>query len=185
MHAVPSPTLSHRAQPTPAQPLARSTPWARLGALFAVVAATTAAPMVTLAADDAPPSRPAAAAQPLAAARAQIAAKQWPAALAELKKLNARGDADWNNLMGYVLRKQATPDLAGAETHYNEALRLNPSHRGALEYSGELYLMKGDTARAEERLATLTKVCNGCEEQKDLQEALDRYKKAGNRHVPN
>jgi hypothetical protein len=57
--------------------------------------------------------------------------------------------------MGYSLRKGATPDFAGAEKFYNEALRIDPKHRGALEYSGELYLRTGDLARAEQRLAAL------------------------------
>ena len=55
----------------------------------------------------------------LAAARTQIAAKNWPAALDELRRVNDTGDADWNNLMGYSLRKSPTPDFAGAEKFYN------------------------------------------------------------------
>ena len=70
--------------------------------------------------------------------RAQIAAKNWSGAIDELKRLNDTGDADWNNLMGYSLRKAPTPDFAGAEKFYDEALRIDPKHRGALEYSGEL-----------------------------------------------
>ena len=79
--------------------------------------------------------------------RAQIAAKNWSGAIDELKRLNDTGDADWNNLMGYSLRKQATPDFAGAEKFYNEALRIDPKHRGALEYSGELYLQTATSRR--------------------------------------
>src|SRR6195256_6782879 len=96
--------------------------------------------------------------------RAQISARNWSGAIDELKRLNDTGDADWNNLMGYSLRKAPTPDFAGAEKFYNEALRIDPRHRGALEYSGELYLQIGDLARAEQRLATLDKACSfGCE----------------------
>lgn len=113
----------------------------------------------------------------LAPARAQIAQKQWPAAIDELKRLNDTGNADWHNLMGYALRKQGTPDYAGAERHYDEALRLNPQHRGALEYSGELYLLTKRLALAEARLATLDKVCAlPCEEYTDLKQAIARYK---------
>ena len=79
--------------------------------------------------------------------------------------------------MGYALRKQATPDYAGAERHYDEALRLNPQHRGALEYSGELYLLTNRLALAEARLATLDKVCTlPCEEFTDLKQAIQRFK---------
>ena len=114
------------------------------------------------------------------AARAQIAAKNWPAAIVELKRVNATGDADWNNLMGYSLRKASTPDFAGAEKFYNEALRIDPRHRGALEYSGELYLMTGDLAKAEQRLATLDKLCTfGCAEFSELKTAIAQYKAKG------
>jgi tetratricopeptide (TPR) repeat protein len=127
-------------------------------------------------------SAPGAAARPdrLAVARAQIAAKDWPAAIAELKRVDDTGDADWNNLMGYSLRKGPTPDFAAAEKFYDQALRLDPWHRGALEYSGELYLMIGDLARAEQRLARLDDVCtSGCEELSELQKAIAQYKAKG------
>lgn len=153
--------------------------------LFAGSALLALAPPGADAADDPPPSAPAPAkVHPLAKARELIANTRWPAAIDELRRVNARGDADWNNLMGFALRKQATPDLAGAEAHYDEALRLNPGHRGALEYSGELYLMKGDGARAEARLATLEQACGNCAELQDLKRAIVRYKAAGNRYVP-
>lgn len=113
----------------------------------------------------------------LAQARAQIAQKRWPAAIDELKRLNDTGNADWHNLMGYALRKQGTPDYASAERHYDEALRLNPQHRGALEYSGELYLLTNRLPLAEARLATLDKVCTlPCEEFTDLKQAIQRFK---------
>jgi len=127
-------------------------------------------------------SGPAPAPDKLAAVRTQIAAKNWPAAIDELKRVNDTGDADWNNLMGYSLRKGPTPDFAGAEKFYDEALRIDPRHRGALEYSGELYLMTGDLAKAERRLATLDKVCRfGCEEFSDLKKAIAQYKANGNK----
>ena len=116
----------------------------------------------------------------LDAVRAQIAAKNWSSAIDELKRLNDTGDADWNNLMGYSLRKAPTPDFAGAEKFYNEALRIDPRHRGALEYSGELYLQTGDLARAEQRLAALDKACRfGCSEYSDLKKAIEQYKANG------
>ena len=120
----------------------------------------------------------------LAPARAQIAAKQWRGAIDELKRINDAGSADWNNLMGYSLRKAKTPDHEGAEKYYNEALRIDPRHRGALEYSGELYLIKGDLAKAEERLQALDKACRlPCEEYTDLKKAVQAYKSNGNRYV--
>ena len=109
--------------------------------------------------------------------RAQIAAKNFPGAIDELKRLNDSGDADWNNLMGYSLRKGPAPDFASAEKFYDEALRIDPRHRGALEYSGELYLQTGDLAKAEQRLAALDKACRfGCSEYSDLKKAIAQYK---------
>lgn len=120
----------------------------------------------------------------LAAARNHIAAGKWNAAIDELKKVNATGSADWNNLMGYAHRKAATPDFAAAERYYNEALRIEPKHRGALEYSGELYLMTNDLAKAEQRLAALDKACLlPCTEFTLLKKAIDGYKANGNKYV--
>jgi Flp pilus assembly protein TadD len=120
----------------------------------------------------------------LSAARTLIAQKKWGAAVDELKKVNDTGNADWNNLMGYSLRKGLPPDYTGAEKFYNEALRIDPKHRGALEYSGELYLITGDLVKAEERLATLDKVCRlPCEEYTDLKKSVAKYKANGKKYV--
>lgn len=121
----------------------------------------------------------AAPAQPLAAARAHIKAARWPAAIDELKRVNATGDPDWNNLMGYAHRKQAKPDLDASQKYYDAALRINPQHAGALEYAGELALMKKDLATAETHLATLAKLCSSpCEQLDDLKKAVAAYKAA-------
>jgi Flp pilus assembly protein TadD len=121
----------------------------------------------------------------LAPARARIAEKNWSAALAELKKVNDPASADWNNLMGYSLRKADAANIPEAEKFYNEALRIEPKHRGALEYSGELYLITGNLDMAEQRLAALDKACFlPCEEHSDLKRAVAKYKAAGNKYVP-
>jgi Flp pilus assembly protein TadD len=120
----------------------------------------------------------------LATARAHIKASRWADAVAELKKVNDTRSGDWNNLMGFAHRKLSPPDLAAAERHYDAALKIAPAHRGALEYSGELYLMKGELPRAEQRLAELARVCAGpCEEQADLKRSIDRFKANGNKYV--
>jgi tetratricopeptide (TPR) repeat protein len=119
---------------------------------------------------------------PLAAARALAARQNWAEAITELKRVNQPGSADWNSLMGYTHRKMKTPDLKAAERYYDAALRIDPTHRGALEYSGELFLMLGDLGRAEQRLAGLDRVCpRSCEEQKDLKKAIEAYKAGGKR----
>ena len=130
------------------------------------------------------PEPPPRATDPLGPARAQIQAKRWNEAHSELRKLNATNSADWNNLMGFSLRKMSPPDLDGAQRHYDSALRIDPRHRGALEYSGELALMKGDLAQAKERLATLSRACSRCEELDDLKKSVEKFKANGNRYVP-
>jgi Flp pilus assembly protein TadD len=137
------------------------------------------------AADTSPPPPPPAAkaaapANPMDTAKAHVANKRWAAAITELKKANATNSADWNNLMGFALRKQSTPDLEGAQRHYDAALAIEPTHQGALEYSGELALMKGDLATAELRLAALNKLCSTpCEPLDDLKKAVAKFKATG------
>lgn len=138
-----------------------------------------AASLNAFAADSAPAP---AAADPLATARALIADNKWVAAIEELKRVDARDSADWNNLMGYSHRKAKVPDYAAAERYYDAALAINPTHRGALEYSGELFLMKGELPRAEQRLAALDKACFlPCSEYTDLKNAIAKFKANGNR----
>ena len=171
------------AQPVaPALRRAGSSRW-RAGLACAVLAAglMTGLPLPTWAADTAP----AKADDKLSGVRTQVVAKRWPEALAELRKVNDSASADWHNLMGYVLRKGSPADLDGADRHYREALRIDPRHRGALEYSGELALMRGDLAGAEQKLAALDRICLfGCEEFTDLKQAVQRFKAAGNRYTP-
>jgi Flp pilus assembly protein TadD len=134
------------------------------------------------AADVAPASK---APDKLTNARTLIAQKNWTAAVDELRKVNDPASADWNNLMGYSLRKADAANIPEAEKFYNEALRIDPKHRGALEYSGELYLITGNLPMAEQRLAALDKACFlPCEEHSDLKRAVTRYKAAGNKYVP-
>ncbi len=140
---------------------------------FALAAGSAAAADLT-------PSAP----DKLAAARAQIADNKWVAAIEELKRVGDTGSADWNNLMGYSHRKAKTPDYAAAERYYDEALRIDPQHRGALEYSGELYLMTGNLGKAEQRLAALDKACLlPCAEYTELKKAVAAYKANGHRVV--
>jgi opacity protein-like surface antigen len=131
---------------------------------------------------EAPPAR--ASADKLAQARTLIAARDWSGALDELRRVNDSGSADWNNLMGFTLRKGRTPDLAGSEKYYDAALRIDPHHRNTLEYSGELYLMKGDLPKAQARLAALQAECGGsCEQVTQLKTAIADYQAHGNKFV--
>ena len=141
--------------------------------MLAIIAITLVASRAFAA--DSSPSSPAT--DNLTVARARIADKNWPAAIEELKRVNDTGSADWNNLMAYSLRKSGTDGYAAAEKFYDEALRIDPKHRAALEYSGELYLAMGNLPKAEQRLATLDQACLlPCEEYTDLKKAVANYK---------
>lgn len=85
--------------------------------------------------------------------------------------------ADAWNLTGFASRKMG--NYAASEAAYDKALAINPKHKGALEYKGELYLTLGNLAGAEEMLARLSKACYfNCKEKKQLVEAIEAYKKA-------
>ena len=62
-------------------------------------------------------------------------------------------NASYHNLYAYSLRKSANPDMNLVFKHCNEALRIDPKHRGAHEYIGEAYLMVGNVAKAKEHLS--------------------------------
>ena len=129
-------------------------------------------PVAAVAADSAPP----AARDPV---REQVSAatqrQDWPAAQAALRDALAKepGNADYHNLYAYSVRKGASPDMSLVFKHYNEALRLDPKHRGAHEYIGEAYLMVGNLPKAKEHLAQLDKLCFlPCSEYSDLKQAV-------------
>src|SRR5580700_11497082 len=108
----------------------------------------------------------------LTSVRAKIKAQNYAAALAELRDLAEDvQQADVYNLLGFTLRK--TGDFKTSLTYYTKALELQPDHKAAREYLGELYLQIGDRAKAKEQLAILAKLCaTGCEEREDLQKAI-------------
>jgi Flp pilus assembly protein TadD len=113
----------------------------------------------------------------LTEARASIKTEKYNQAIQQLQAANETSSADWNNLLGYSLRKKQPPDLVGAEKYYQAALKIDPEHRGALEYYGKLKLMNNDLLGAEALLARLDKACTfGCEEYSDLKGAIQKYK---------
>ncbi|HUK99290.1 MAG TPA: tetratricopeptide repeat protein [Nitrospirota bacterium] len=103
--------------------------------------------------------------------------KNWNKAVELLNTALARDkkNADVYNMLGYAERNRGNIDVAFK--YYEQALTLNPKHRGAHEYIGEAYLMVGDLAKAEEHLATLDKLCFfPCEEYSSLKTAIAAYK---------
>ena len=110
------------------------------------------------------------------------ASQDWPTAQALLKDAIARnpGNADYHNLYAYSVRKGANPDMSLVFKHYNEALRLDPRHRGAHEYIGEAYLMVGNLPKAKEHLSSLDKLCFfPCSEFNDLKKSIAAYEAKG------
>ena len=110
--------------------------------------------------------------------QAYTAKKDWQGAAAYMKTAVERNpdSADYNNLYAYAMRKGPNPNMDLVFKHYNEALRIDPKHRGAHEYIGEAYLMMKNLAKAKEHLSTLDRLCTfGCEEYTDLKKAVADY----------
>jgi len=109
----------------------------------------------------------------------EASAKQdWKAAAAVLEEgvRKSPDNADYHNLLAYSIRKGPSPDMSQVFRHYNEALRIDPKHKGAHEYLGEAYLMVGNLPKAKEHLAQLDKLCFfGCSEYSDLKKAIGAY----------
>ncbi|HEX6268571.1 MAG TPA: tetratricopeptide repeat protein [Burkholderiales bacterium] len=145
-----------------------------------LIIALLLAPAAAYAADSGPtPARD----PVLEGASAATERKDWPAAQAILKEAVAKdpGNADYHNLYAYSIRKGANPDMSLVFKHYNEALRLDPTHRGAHEYIGEAYLMVGNLPKAKEHLGQLDKLCFlPCGEYSDLKRTIAEFE-AGRR----
>ena len=109
---------------------------------------------------------------------AATARQDWTGAQAVLKdalQANPR-NADYHNMYAYSLRKGPNPDMSLVFKHYNEALAIDPKHRGATEYLGEAYLMVGNLAKAKEQLSTLDKLCFfPCDEYAELKKSIADY----------
>lgn len=109
----------------------------------------------------------------LTSVRAMIKARDYVAALKELRDIaEDTQQADVYNLLGFTLRK--TGDFTTSLTYYTKALELQPDHKAAHEYLGELYIEIGNTAKAREQLDALVRLCpGGCEEREDLEKAIE------------
>jgi tetratricopeptide (TPR) repeat protein len=106
-----------------------------------------------------------------------IKGEQYAEAIPLLQKVVADNprDADAWNYLGFASRKLGK--LQEALGYYQKALALDPKHKGANEYLGELYLMMNDLPKAEAQLATLKSICaTNCEEVEDLEADIAEYK---------
>ena len=112
-------------------------------------------------------------------AAALVEAARYRKAIRALEKLDRKepGNADVLNLLGFSHRRLG--EIETAFDYYRDALAVDPGHLGANEYLGELYLMTDRLPEAEGRLARLEEACpSGCEERRELAEAIDAYKAA-------
>ena len=113
--------------------------------------------------------------------------EDWQGAIEHIGKVIERRpwDDDAHNLLGFSYRKLG--DFSRALEHYQEALDLNPHHRGALEYLGEAYLEMNHVDQAEDTLARLGIECQRvfgaqsgwqahCDEWLELKEAIEQYR---------
>ena len=112
------------------------------------------------------------------AGKKALGAQDWNGAIAafELAALRDPLNADIQNYIGYAYRRLR--QLEPAMGHYQQALTLNPRHRGAREHLGEAYLVLGEPAKAEQLLTELENLCLiPCEEYEDLKLAIAVYKR--------
>ncbi len=110
--------------------------------------------------------------------------ERWEEGLTKMErvvKTHPKHAGAWN-LLGYCRRHLG--DLSGSMVAYERALQIDPTHRGAHEYMGELFLMLGRPEMARSKLRLLDSICpSGCEERDELAAALTSYLKTG-RYVP-
>tara|TARA_E500000331_G_scaffold136482_1_gene133279 strand:- start:174 stop:644 length:471 start_codon:yes stop_codon:yes gene_type:complete len=98
-----------------------------------------------------------------------------------LKKLTKREDlgtkrADIYNLLGFSYRKLENPDLDKSFAAYMMAIEIDPSHLGAHEYLGELYLMRDQKDKALIILEKLDQLAgSNTDEYMELRIAIDEY----------
>ena len=101
--------------------------------------------------------------------------EQFNQALIQVRLLDNKfpDNADINNYYGFIYRKMGEYGKSGQ--FYKKALQLDPRHKGALEYQGELFIKINKRAKAEKNLALLKSICGtSCSEYKKLEKALKK-----------
>ena len=107
--------------------------------------------------------------------------KSYDKSLKLLQKLTKREDlgtkrADIYNLLGFSYRKLENPNLDKSFAAYMMAIEIDPSHLGAHEYLGELYLMRDQKDKAVIILKKLDQLAgSNTEEYRELKIAIDAY----------
>ena len=106
-------------------------------------------------------------------ARQHITAERYSRAIQLLRDVVSqdRRNAEAFNLLGFASRK--LEKYRDAERYYVSALKIDPEHRGALEYQGELFLAIGQPENAHANLARLLELCGiNCTEYRELKRAI-------------
>jgi tetratricopeptide (TPR) repeat protein len=146
--------------------------------LRSLLAAPIFAAGAAMAAPEGPPAAVVPADPALERAGQAIERKDWASAAAILREALGQDPrkAEYHNLYAYALRNSPNPGMDLVFRHYNEALRIEPNHRGAHEYLGEAYLMVGNLAKAKEHLDVLDRLCTfGCDEYTKLKKAVAQH----------
>ncbi len=102
-----------------------------------------------------------------------INAQRFEQAIMSLRQLTAEigPHPDVLNYLGYASRRLGR--LTRAQVYYEQALMLDPMHRGANEYLGELWVELGRLDEARVRLTILDQACPfGCAEYEDLERLI-------------
>jgi tetratricopeptide (TPR) repeat protein len=154
-----------------------------IAALLAlVITAGLTSPAPAIMDDERPPAND----PDYAAGLAAFEREDWPEVIKIMERVVAQEpwQDDAYTRLGFAYRKQG--DYEHALEAYDKALKLNPHHRGALEYLGEAYLEMGRRGDAEAMLTRLAAACrrvapdggdwrDDCEEWQDLSAALDAH----------
>jgi tetratricopeptide (TPR) repeat protein len=121
-----------------------------------------------------------------ATAKRLIKHQQYADAIPHLEKALAKHphDADVFNYLGYTHRMVGVSEPAPARdndfklslAYYQQALAIDPNHKGVHEYLGELYLQMNDLNAAHREMNQLVILCpDSCEERDMLNKALAAY----------
>ena len=104
--------------------------------------------------------------------------KSFKLAIENLNKAekNSKIDPDIYNYLGFSYRKMGNMKLASF--NYEKALNIDPKHKGALEYQGEMFITLGQLDKAKANLKKLNSICFlGCSEETTLKNSIEKSQK--------
>lgn len=146
-------------------------------AAFTLIAAHFLTAQIVYAAGSSSPQAEAPLSADFVVGKAAIDKEQWDTAISSFTKVIATNpkNADAFNYLGYANRKKGNYEAAFG--FYEQALAIDPDHRGANEYIGEAFLLTDNLDMAEEHLLRLDSLCFfGCPEYTMLKRAVADYK---------